>query len=545
MADATPYEIRLVVDRQEGGAYTARWTERDGYESQPFSIVLPLRAQDTSDLRWYLETYYQFPGAGDRVRARQVEEQLDGWGRALFDALFGTAECREVYRNLMAAKGARLLTLGAEDADLLSQPWEMMRDVRGPLAFQGITIRRQLKGSRAARQFSLGLPLRVLLIVSRPTDAGFIDPRNSIAPLLDALDGLPAGLVEVDFCDPPTFPRLEKMISQARREGRPYHIVHFDGHGAYLERTGIGALAFENDEALTALAPGPQLGDQLAKLEVPLVVLEACRSSSLSDRPVFGSVAPALLQGGVGSVIAFSHSVHVEAARLLVERFYDELCQGLTVGQALEEARSCLHANRARWLHRGPQAPTVDLQDWFIPQLYQVGADPALIERGKLQEWQESNPVGAAPVPHASGGPPMFGFPPPPIYRFHGRALELLHLERAFRRHPAVVLSGMGGMGKTALAREAAVWWLRTGRFEAAVFCSFENRAGAEQAVQLLGRALEGDAFSARPAEGQWAAAVDLFRSRRVLLVWDNFESTLSQFQQSPSPQAFVGRFFE
>ncbi len=59
----------------------------------------------------------------------------------------------------------------------------------------------------------------------------------------------------------------------------------------------------------------------MVRLQVPVVLLEACRSAELSERPVFGSVAPALLKSGVGSVIAFSHSVHIEAARLLVERF--------------------------------------------------------------------------------------------------------------------------------------------------------------------------------------------------------------------------------
>ena len=62
---------------------------------------------------------------------------------------------------------------------------------------------------------------------------------------------------------------------------------------------------------------------------------------------MFGSVAPALLQSGVGSVVAFSHAVHVQAARLLVERFYRELCAGRTVGQSLEEARVALRADPA------------------------------------------------------------------------------------------------------------------------------------------------------------------------------------------------------
>ena len=197
------------------------------------------------------------------------------------------------------------------------------------------------------------------------------------------------------------------------------------------------------------------------------------------------------------------------------------------MGQALEEGRVALRADPKRWLHRGPNAATIDLQDWFIPQLYQVGEDVVLVRKRRTAASRQA--VGGRRS--AADERRLYHFPPPPLYRFHGRALELLELERAFRRYPAVVLTGMGGMGKTALAREAAAWWLRTDRCEAAVFCSFEFWAGAEPVVQLLGQALEGERFSARPAEEQWRTAVELFRRQRVLLVWDNFESTLPAWQ--------------
>ena len=151
------YEARLIVNRH-GDVFTAEWIESDGQRSEPFHFVLPLTAADASDLRWYLETYVQFPGAGDRKRAQGIERKLRGWGQALFDALFGPGESREVYRNLMAAAREQrrcLLTLGATDPDLLAQPWEMMRDQRGPLAFQGVTVRRQLRGAGPTPRFDL------------------------------------------------------------------------------------------------------------------------------------------------------------------------------------------------------------------------------------------------------------------------------------------------------------------------------------------------------------------------------------------------------
>lgn len=527
-----PYEVRLIIDRKEHG-YTARFLAPDIQQSDEFTLAMPVGNAEAADLRWYLEKYLQLPGAGDYARAREIEARLNDWGKALFDEVFDTSQGAHVHRNLLdAVKSSSnsghncLLTLGSTDPEVLLQPWEMMRDSRGPLAFQGVTIRRQLKGAGKPPAHELRLPLRVLLIVSRPEDIGFIDPRNSIAPLLEALAGLPGGQVQVDFCDPPTLPQLERTISSARKARQPYHLVHFDGHGTYLPKTGIGALAFEKDDYTTDLVTGTQMGDLLARLEVPLVLLEACRSSDLSNRPVFGSVAPALLQSGVGSVIAFSHSVHIQAAKILVERFYRELVAGMTIGQAVEEARAAMHADRQRWLHLGPNAESIELQDWFIPQLYQVGADLSLLasRKSSARAKSEPQPFAARPLP---------GFPPAPMYRFHGRAMELLELERIFRRHPAVVVAGMGGMGKTALAREAAGWWLRTQRFESAVFCSFEQKAGAERVVQLLGQALEGDDFSSRSGEDQWRTAVELFHRRKVLLVWDNFESTLPAFQDT------------
>ncbi len=125
----TPYAVRLVIHRPDtdstakadpdAGApatapFEARWVEFDGQMSKPFPLKPPLAPEDATDLRWYLEKYHEFVGAGTKARAARVEAKLDPWGRALFDAAFGTVEGTNVYRNLLEALKKRrpvLLTL--------------------------------------------------------------------------------------------------------------------------------------------------------------------------------------------------------------------------------------------------------------------------------------------------------------------------------------------------------------------------------------------------------------------------------------------------
>ena len=73
--------------------------------------------------------------------------------------------------------------------------------------------------------------VRILLVICRP--AGTYDvPFRSVASRL--LAGLRAGFetdFQVDVLRPPTYGRLSTVLRTAAVAERPYHIVHFDGHG--------------------------------------------------------------------------------------------------------------------------------------------------------------------------------------------------------------------------------------------------------------------------------------------------------------------------
>ncbi len=227
---STSNELRLLFARS-GDSLTYRVAPSwggDAGETQPF---LPfLGDKEYEDLRWYLEEYMDLPMGGALVRARTIEQSLAGWGRKLFAAVFDNADHRELFNALVDGPAPRLLTVGTKDLDVLRLPWELMADGRGPLTRRGVTLRRQLESARRPEAYDAGkLPLRILLAVSRPDDAGFLDPRHTTRAMLDALAPLGAGVV-VDFCRPATLDKLERMLRDADRAKRPYHIVHFDGH---------------------------------------------------------------------------------------------------------------------------------------------------------------------------------------------------------------------------------------------------------------------------------------------------------------------------
>lgn len=530
-------ELRILFGGS-GGSLTYRLVDASSAgQEQPFTPFLS--DKDYEDLRWYLEDFMLLPIGGSKVRAERIERLLAVWGRRLFDLVFEKGDHRELYNDLVDGKDGepKLLTIGTANLDVLRLPWELMADSRGPLTRRGVTIRRQFETARRSSIYDAGkLPLRILLAVSRPHDESFIDPRHTTRAMLDALAPL-GDWVVVDFCRPATLDKLERMLSEAKKAGRGYHIVHFDGHGAFLPESQIGALCFEKEEDVsgkiaTDRVQADRLGALLSAHAIPLAILEACHSGQLGSLAALRGVATALIEAGVGSVVSMSHAVHVEAAKILLARFYEELVGGASIGAGVEAGRASLIAKPERWLARGPGAPTVELKDWFLPHLYQRGADLVLVPR-KAKRVKAQQEVRRQP---ATGDEPG-AFLGRPMYGFFGRAAELHHVERRFLKHRAVLLHAMGGMGKTSLAREAAFWWTKpAGLFpDGACFVSFEQAGGARRAVQVLGAYFEGADFEKRSEEDQRKRARELFQTKRVLVVWDNFESVLPAFQEGES----------
>ncbi len=295
-------------------------------------------------------------------------------------------------------------------------------------------------------------------------------------------------------------------------------------------KTGKGALCFEHPLDNKKLLPefvkriyADDLASLLTEFPLPLVFLEACQTGqSEAEKQEHtdpnASVAAALLQAGVASVIAMSHSVLVETARRFVNAFYQQLAEGQRIGSAVLAGKQALMQSTDRINIAG--AGTLQMQDWFVPVLYQREDDPRLFSHA-LQLPDETEPEWL-----------LGDLPETPKHTFIGRSRDLLKLERLLDRQLYAVIRGMGGIGKTAVAVELARWLVQCRRFERCAFVSVETYTHERAIVDILGKQLMDEKYSVAEYGDDLDAALQpimqVLQTQRTLLVIDNMESLLA-----------------
>lgn len=547
-------------------------TTRPAPDSREFVFTTPLGPIEADDLRWYLENYYLWPTGVFTERAKRIEEKLPHWGHELYDAATAAQSARELLADWqLATEGierrfsifvdSRLpegsgvdeqLAANEAASGLLALPWELMHDGRSFL-FQGqnpVRVRRCLPKERAEKAIESSLPIRILLVSPRPEDesAAYIDHRISARPLVDAVESL-GELAELTVLAPPTFQALQQALRKASDAGKRFDVIHFDGHGVYNRERGLGALCFEDPQdsekmskRASELIDAEKLAALIRDYRVPLVFLEACQSAS-EERPT-ASVAAKLLDEGVTSVVAMTHSVLVETARRFVTTFYRELAEGKRIGTAMLAGQHALFNDDFRFRVMG--AGELRLQDWFVPVLYQEENDPRLITGPQPEQVQ---------ILYANKRRLSLGaLPEPPAHSFIGRSRELLSLERLLRTQTTpelsyVVIRGQGGEGKTTLAVELTRWLVRTNCFRRAAFVSLEQYTDARSVLDHLGRQLspEGEKYSVAHYPDLKEALQPIERALRdypTLVVLDNIETVLPDASgQTPTAAAPFNEF--
>ena len=531
-----------------------------------------LTAQEREDLRWYLEDYLQYPMEPAPAIARRVEDRLAALGTELFKAVFeANRDTIRLWDAVAGSLAATRLEVAAGAEGTAGIPWELLRDPAsdGVLALRmGAFVRTQPDSAgQPMIPRHVPDPLRILLVICRPGGQADV-PFRSVASHLVRLSQGAREAFQLDVLRPPTFPELTRVLLAAKATGVPYHVVHFDGHGAYLNeeavadlvvRDGIaefdpamftlvspprpgahGFLVFENRSQARrqVLVDGPALGNLLADAGVPVLVLNACRSAhadlvvepeTVAENPdahqrvrAYGSLAQEVMDAGVAGIVAMRYNVYVVTAAQFIGEVYAGLLQGLELSAAVGIARRQLAANPLRQV--GSEARP--LQDWLVPVVYEaapLALRPTTATSGLVVDLSQA----AAGRERASLDSAMTG---EPDVGFFGRDETLLALDRAFDRHPLVLLHAWAGAGKTSSALEFARWYALTGAANLVLFTSFEHHLTLTRLLNQIG-----DRFGSALAQAgmQWATldqvarrdvAVQVLSQVAALWVWDNVE---------------------
>jgi tetratricopeptide (TPR) repeat protein len=260
------------------------------------------------------------------------------------------------------------------------------------------------------------------------------------------------------------------------------------------------------------------------------MVLNACQSGMLDTKAgdAFATVATALLQSGMRSVVAMAYALYVSGAQVFLPAFYQRLFEAGSVAEAVRAGRQEMLAHKDRVCARG----RYPLEDWLLPVLYQQEpfdfgfakkAKPAKVEARESRLPQDVRDHRDA-------------------YGFIGRDGPILEMERALhRKAPAILVQGLGGVGKTTLARGFLRWLDDTGGLDGALWFDFRDIRSAEYVINRTGEAFCGENFGIAPNKlGLLARALG---ERRVVMVWDNFESATANL--TVEDRAELGRFLD
>jgi hypothetical protein len=290
-----------------------------------------------------------------------------------------------------------------------------------------------------------------------------------------------------------------------------------------------GVLAFEGPGGGGDDVPASRVAAVLRDGRVPVVVLNACQSGAIG-KDVEAAVATRLLREGCAAVVAMAYSVYAVAAAEFMAVFYERLFARDSVGAAVTAGRRRLFENNARPSPKGD----LPLADWLVPVHY-LRRDVA------FPQARASRPAAAPsldavlddlrkPGQAREGGAEGLE----PAGAFVGRDDVFFELEAAARLQKVVVLHGPGGTGKTELAKAFGRWWRDTGgveRPEWVLWHSFEPGVatfGLDQVITETGLQVFGPDF-ARLDPGERQRVVErLLAQRRLLLIWDNFETVRS-----------------
>lgn len=327
-------------------------------------------------------------------------ERVRNYGARLFDTVFGAEVQQCLLDSLREARARpdtglriRLRLNGAPE--LAELPWEYLyrTSKRQFLALTTNTpIVRYLDLQDSARPVAVKPPLRILAMISSPSDADPLDAEAEWANLEKAVADLQGrGQVVLHKLETAT---LDALRWQLREEA--YHVFHYVGHAGYDQTARRGLLVLEDELGRASPTSAEQLGVVLHEEDtLRLVVLNACEGGRTAPDDIFAGTAQTLVQKDVPAVVAMQFDISDTAAVTFARDFYRSLAYGDPVDTAVTQARQAIYARNEL--------------EWGTPVLYMRASEGRLFDvlPGALRGDAAAQAAPAAPVatPPASGAP--------------------------------------------------------------------------------------------------------------------------------------------
>ena len=227
-AEENQYKVEIAL---EGGPFR---------QTAVSEFKFALSPQDEEGIRWYLEDFPLFRHDPTPVIAARVEKRMAEIGRDLFRRVFQSGDdARDIWADFRREANSARVEFAAGVREATAIPWELIRDPKTDtcLALHAAAfVRSNSSPARPYRPVESGKgPIRTLLVICRPGGRNDVPFRSVASMLIKGLSDADRDLFRLDVLRPATFDALAKRLRAAKNAGEPYHVVHFDGHGAFVD----------------------------------------------------------------------------------------------------------------------------------------------------------------------------------------------------------------------------------------------------------------------------------------------------------------------
>jgi hypothetical protein len=355
-------DLDLAIRAAGGGSFTVRVLNSPAGQSTEVPFRLPW---SELELENFLLRITHQPRLVRRIDSPQVAVVKE-FGSRLYKALFSDRLEAILLRSLseVAAAGTGLrIRLRLSDAPVLGGlPWEFMYDSmrnRFLCLSERTPIVRFLDVPDPPRPLNISTALRILVVISSPSDLGQLDAEQEWGRLTAALAPMiREGAVEVQRLEQGTVAALRRTLRQ-----QDWNVLHFIGHGGFDASIGDGVLIFENEQGRSRIISGEDLGVLLHDHDsLRLVLLNACEGARADQQDPFSGSAQGLVQQGIPAVVAMQFEITNDAAITLASEMYSAICDGYSLEAAVAAARKAIFTD-------GNQT------EWATPVLYLRTAD--------------------------------------------------------------------------------------------------------------------------------------------------------------------------